>query len=346
MASTSPLVSVIIPIYNVESYLAQCLDSVLGQSYKNIEVICIDDGSTDSSGAIAQQYASKDSRIHFFTQANAGQSTARNKGLDNATGEYVAFIDSDDYIDREFIKELVEHSSNATLAYNFNVAFEYPHATSRFNLARAFTGISPIDQALISKLDFFVCNGLFSMQIIRAYHLRFLEDKICEDADFLFRYLAFMESMSCFDLSAYHYRQRPHSTTWQLAQNAVVSMDRIYAFSNIVQWYKTHNKSLQALPFQILTDLHPTHHNADTFMTQAHQMVQNLQIPRDLIAKDPTMRAFMTAKNAKDFLLLRSMLARSGLKRLFKLRIRRDECICVAFGYVLINYKRSNDEKN
>lgn len=340
MASTSPLVSVIIPIYNVESYLAQCLDSILGQSYKNIEVICIDDDSTDSSGAIAKAYADKDPRLCIITQDNAGQSAARNRGLEQASGEYVAFIDSDDYIDREFIKELVEHSSSTTLAYNFNVIFEYPHAQSRFNLTRAFTGESPINQALISRLDFFVCNGLFSMEIIRAYSLRFLEDKICEDADFLFRYLAFMDRVSCLDSSAYHYRQRPYSTTWQLAQNAVVSMDRIYAFNNIVQWYKTHGIPLQALPFQILTDLHPTHHNADTFMAQAHQVVQDLQIPRSLIAQDTIMQAFMRAKNAKDFLLLRSMLARSGLKRFFRLRINRDECICVAFGYVLINYKK------
>lgn len=339
MASTNALVSVIIPIYNVESYLAQCLDSILGQSYKNIEVICIDDGSTDSSGAIAQQYANKDPRVRIITQANAGQSAARNRGLEQASGEYVAFIDSDDYIDREFIKELVEHSSSTTLAYNFNVIFEYPHAQSRLNLARAFIGESAINQALISKLDFFVCNGLFSMEIIRTYSLRFLEDRICEDADFLFRYLAFMDRVSCFDSSAYHYRQRSYSTTWQLAQNAIVSMDRIYAFSNIVQWYKKHGISLQALPFQVLTELYHAH-NAELFLTQARQVVEDLQIPRSLIAKDTIMQAFMRAKNAKDFLLLRSMLTRSGLKRLFKLRIRRDECICVAFGYVLINHKK------
>ena len=85
-------ISVIIPIYNVESYLAQCLDSVLGQSYKHIEVICIDDGSTDSSGAIAQQYASKDSRIIYIQQENQGVAVARNNGLERASGEYIAFM--------------------------------------------------------------------------------------------------------------------------------------------------------------------------------------------------------------------------------------------------------------
>lgn len=91
-----PNISVIIPIYNVESYLAQCLDSVLAQSYANLEIICIDDGSTDSSGAIVRQYASKDSRIIHIQQENQGVAAARNNGLAKASGEYIAFMDPDD----------------------------------------------------------------------------------------------------------------------------------------------------------------------------------------------------------------------------------------------------------
>ena len=93
----SSLVSIIIPIYNVESYLRECLDSILAQTYKNLEVILIDDGSTDSSGAIAKEYASKDIRIHYFYQENQGAGSARNKGLEKANGEWVCFIDPDDF---------------------------------------------------------------------------------------------------------------------------------------------------------------------------------------------------------------------------------------------------------
>ena len=101
----SPKVSVIVPIYNTSKYLPKCLDSIIGQSYQNLEIILIDDGSTDDSGKIADDYAKKDKRIKVFHQKNAGQSAARNLGLQKATGDYVGFIDSDDRIDRQFYEE-------------------------------------------------------------------------------------------------------------------------------------------------------------------------------------------------------------------------------------------------
>ena len=91
-----PKISVIIPIYNVEKYLRQCLDSVVNQTIKDIEIICINDGSTDNSQAILNEYAKKDERFVVINQVNQGLSVARNNGLNSATGKYVAFIDSDD----------------------------------------------------------------------------------------------------------------------------------------------------------------------------------------------------------------------------------------------------------
>ena len=93
-----PLISVIIPIYNVEKYLRECLDSVLAQTYKNLEIILIDDGSPDNCGKICDEYAAKDNRIKVIHQINQGVSAARNAGLDAARGEYIGFVDSDDYI--------------------------------------------------------------------------------------------------------------------------------------------------------------------------------------------------------------------------------------------------------
>lgn len=100
-------VSIIVPIYNTEKYLIECLDSIVGQTYKNLEIILVDDGSHDSSGGIADEYAKKDKRIKVIHQKNAGVSSARNTGIAKARGEYLCFVDSDDYIRKDFIKNLV-----------------------------------------------------------------------------------------------------------------------------------------------------------------------------------------------------------------------------------------------
>ena len=100
------LISVIIPIYNMEAYLARCLDSVLNNTYRNLEVLCVDDGSTDSSAEILRAYAEKDSRIVPIFKENGGVSSARNAGLDRMTGEYVTFVDPDDYVHPQYVELL------------------------------------------------------------------------------------------------------------------------------------------------------------------------------------------------------------------------------------------------
>ena len=94
-----PLISVIVPVYKVEKYLHRCVDSILNQTYRNLEIILVDDGSPDNCGAICDEYAAKDNRIRVIHQENTGVSAARNAGLEACTGEYVAFVDSDDYVD-------------------------------------------------------------------------------------------------------------------------------------------------------------------------------------------------------------------------------------------------------
>ena len=101
-------ISVIIPVYNIQQHLRECLDSVLGQSYPHLQVICVDDGSTDESPAILAQYAQKDNRVQVIRQQNAGPGAARNTGLEAATGEYVIFLDSDDWFEPDFLEKMVD----------------------------------------------------------------------------------------------------------------------------------------------------------------------------------------------------------------------------------------------
>ena len=107
MESVKGMVSIIVPVYNGEKYLARCIESLVSQTYKDIEVIIIDDGSKDDSAKIAQDYAEKDQRITLLTKENSGVSDARNIGMDKAKGEYIVFVDCDDYADEEYVEHLV-----------------------------------------------------------------------------------------------------------------------------------------------------------------------------------------------------------------------------------------------
>lgn len=121
MKTSPPLVSIIIPIYNAEKYLRKCLDSVVNQTLKNIEVFCIDDGSVDNSWDIIQEYAKRDKRIIAIKQKNSGAAVARNKGLEKAIGEYIGFVDSDDWVDLDYFDKLYRtaknHEADISVAY-------------------------------------------------------------------------------------------------------------------------------------------------------------------------------------------------------------------------------------
>lgn len=104
----SPLISIIVPVYNVEKYVLKCLKSLVNQSYDNIEILVVDDGSTDKSGKICDEFALKDKRIRVFHKKNGGLSSARNFGIKKAKGEYICLVDSDDYVRKEFVEKMLE----------------------------------------------------------------------------------------------------------------------------------------------------------------------------------------------------------------------------------------------
>lgn len=117
----SPIISVIVPIYNAEKFLARCIESLIHQSYYALQIILINDGSTDNSVAIAEQYAAQDKRIELHTQPNRGQAAARNIGLQYARGEFIAFVDADDYIDTNLYTQIINHIHSADIAlYGFS----------------------------------------------------------------------------------------------------------------------------------------------------------------------------------------------------------------------------------
>lgn len=341
-----PKISVIIPIFNAQNYLAQCLESVLNQSYTNLEIICIDDGSSDRSASIAKAFAKRDNRIIFLAQDNAGASAARNAGLKVASGEFVLFIDSDDYIDSDYIAQLVESSIDLqSVVINFNVLFEFDNATRRFNAFKTFTGRYSLTYEIITKFDFFVCNCLLPKKIIDRFKLAFVEGKIYEDAGLLYQVLPFAKDIICIDKSAYHYRQRADSTTGNLAKQSLVSMDRIDIFSMLARFYKEHNLIEKCgLPFNILCEIHASNSNAQSFFEKAKCAVNELGITPRIFKRDKTMKLFMQLDNASDFIALRDNLQNSK-KRAFRVRLFKPYSIIKIFNITLFERFRLKNGK-
>ena len=167
-----PQVSIILPVYNVEKYLRQCLDSIVNQTFKDFECICVNDGSTDNSVSILEEYAQKDKRFKIISQENRGLSGARNTGLKQATGKYVTFIDSDDWIADNFLEVLYEIIEK----YQYDIAIcNYQFYYSKDDKYIPFTQNIIIDKET-AKFDKFRCCYICGSVNIKLYRKKFLED--------------------------------------------------------------------------------------------------------------------------------------------------------------------------
>ena len=217
-----PLVSVIVPVYNVEKYLTRCLDSIVEQTYQKLEILLINDGSTDDSGEICRQYAERDSRIRLFHQENRGQSAARNVGLDNMTGEYIVFVDSDDYISPYLIECLLncilEYGTLITVCGYLDVEDGDDQAvfdTIPAHVERYFRKISR--DKVFDTVDKFGCIS-FVIQVCKLYHkkifesLRYPKGKIHEDEFVFHKIYRQVNEIYYANLRLYAHRQTVNST--------------------------------------------------------------------------------------------------------------------------------------
>ena len=203
--------SIIVPVYNVEAYLADCLESLLRQDFDDWEAICVNDGSTDSSARILDGYASRDSRIRIINQPNGGLSAARNTGLDAATGDYILFLDSDDWLENNTLSCLSNHLDNADMICfgGWMGSKEESPAQEAFD-----SGWSYYNRHAIEHHEFpFVCV------VLRCYRRKFLEDNtlrfrvgiLHEDNHFTPRACLVAKEVKVIPYSFYHYRIRPGS---------------------------------------------------------------------------------------------------------------------------------------
>lgn len=205
-----PKISVIIPVYNAEKYVAYCIEGILHQKFDDIEVVIIDDGSKDNSLVICNEYAKKDSRIRVISQENQGVSAARNKGIELAKGEYIAFIDSDDKITPEYLssfslKNDIEIQGHVIYENNIQRSVIYSKRKVQKDVAKVFC-LGPFNSAVWGKI--FKTSIIKDNKIVFPVNLCFSEDTI-----FLLQYIKHCKTLAVFDAAEYIYIKHSGSLT-------------------------------------------------------------------------------------------------------------------------------------
>lgn len=226
-------ISVIVPVYNVAPYLKECVNSVIGQTLSDLEIILIDDGSTDGSGAICDGYAQKDDRIKVIHKPNGGLSEARNAGLDIATGEYIGFVDSDDYIDTDMYEILYHNAINLKADISMCCDRRVPHQAGDYNFNENKVSVWESKEEMIREIFLArrtvvaVCLKIFHRNIFRQ--TRFPVGMTTEDAYILLDTLRDCHRMAFQKISKYNYRRRQGSIVLQTTySDTILDLVRVY----------------------------------------------------------------------------------------------------------------------
>lgn len=257
----SRLVSIIVPVYKVEQYLKRCMDSVLNQTYKNIEVILVNDGSPDNCPALCDEYAKIDSRVRVIHKENGGLSSARNVALDSVKGDYIFFVDSDDWLALYTLEVLNEYLEKD---YDM-ISFQRTYLTEEKVVEKGEKNPKDmdvsqyIDASFLGRYDFFVTTKIFKTEVFN--NIRFLEGRNYEDLEIMHRLFLNMKKVVGLDYFLYYYWKGnegaiTNTITMKNIQDHYLSANEIYHASkkyledrgkdasNIVAWYKVEMSQL------------------------------------------------------------------------------------------------------
>ena len=250
-------ISVIISVHNVEDYLVKCLDSVLNQTFKDIEVICVNDGSTDASLNILEDYARKENRLKIINQENKGLSSARNTGIEKAQGKYIFFVDSDDYIKPDTLEKMYNKiiSTNVDMVSVFSELFyegEKPDNFDKFNnswTCKLKEGTYKANKFL--KLNCVAWGKLYKTEIVKKYNLRFDKGLINEDESWQWYYSTKIKNFYYIPEKLYMYRQRKQSimnnknTFSEKNLHIFKILENIYEHLNSTNLYSKYKKQFE-----------------------------------------------------------------------------------------------------
>ena len=238
------LISIIITIYNLEKYLEECIISICNQTYKNIEILLVNDGSTDKSIDICKKYSSLDNRVHVIDKENGGTVSARKAGVEHASGEYILYIDGDDWIEPDFVEKLAKKAvDNIDIVLSLGYYREYPDNRTieiKNSLKEEFVSKESFEEKIFPH--FISENNFFSSDIpvALAFHLfrrdfyiniqQRVSNKLIigEDMSCIFRCLLYADSIAILDYSGYHYRQHENSATHVFTEKKAQSLVLLY----------------------------------------------------------------------------------------------------------------------
>lgn len=213
-----PKISIILPVYNVEKYLERCVESLINQTHKNIEIILVDDGSKDNSGKLCDELAQRDSRIVVYHKENGGLSDARNYGIDKSTSDYVGFVDSDDFVDEDMYEILLAN----LLKYDSEISFCRLNDVYNDEIKKDNTENNPYLMTSEQAIKMVLEAKIFSVTAVNKLYkkslfdqIRFDKGKIAEDAFIMVDLLSRCEKIAATEAKKYYYMHRENSITTQ-----------------------------------------------------------------------------------------------------------------------------------
>ena len=207
-----PVISIIVPVYNVERWIGKCIDSIINQTYKNLEIILVDDGSPDNCPAICDEYAEKDKRIKVIHKKNGGLSDARNAGLEIATGEYIGFVDSDDWIEKDMFEYLADgltkYDADISICNIINV-YNFKTIIDKANMDVVVDKYEGLERLFSDRLENYAWNKLYKRDCWKG--VRFPKGKNFEDVLTIYKTFERSKRIAILDEAKYHYLRRDDS---------------------------------------------------------------------------------------------------------------------------------------
>lgn len=234
------LISIIVPVYNVERYVQRCVTSIIDQSYKNLQIILVDDGSTDGSGRECDELALIDERIEVIHKKNGGLSDARNVGIDCAKGAFIGFVDSDDYIEGDMYEVLYKAVIQSEA--DFASCGYYEEYIDKVEIKRCCSEVKVLDRTnayaeLFSREGSLGCSSWTKLFKRRLFdHIRYKKGLQSEDLELIYRIIDESNLITCINVAKYHYVHRENSITTSLSQSHI--MDPIRTFKDIFLFIK------------------------------------------------------------------------------------------------------------